>query len=50
MAKGNRGLVWAGVVLAGMLATGGAVLAQTSEMHTQGHQCRNIRIDHRLDT
>ena len=34
MAKGKRRLVWAGVMLAGMVATGGAVLAQTSEMHT----------------
>ncbi len=48
MAKGNRGLVWAGVVLAGMLATGGAVLAQTSEMHTQGHQCRNLGKSNKL--
>jgi outer membrane protein OmpA-like peptidoglycan-associated protein len=37
-----RGLAVAGFLALGAVALGGGALAQTSEMHMQGHQCRNL--------
>lgn len=46
MGRKMGGLKWAFVAAAGLglavLAGGEAVLAQTSEVHMQGHQCRNL--------
>lgn len=43
-----RGLAMAGFLALGAVALGGGALAQTSEMHMQGHQCRNLGTSNKL--
>ncbi|ABS62470.1 OmpA/MotB domain protein [Parvibaculum lavamentivorans DS-1] len=43
-----RGLAMAGLLALGAVAFGGAAAAQTSEVHMQGHQCRNLGKSNKL--
>lgn len=44
----GRLLAAVGLLALGALGMGGGALAQTSEMHTQGHKCRNLGSSNKL--